>query len=590
MRRRKLIWQLFSWYLILIFMFLLAVTLWAGRIIREFYLDQLSVDLQAKGRLLAAQIEDPVRAKEFAVLQARAGERAKEARARVTVILPEGKVVADSDHHPAAMEDHRTRPEVIAALAGGIGRAFRYSATLDKEMMYMAVPVRTGAGVSAVVRLAVPVEAISGTLTTLYLRMGVAGLGIALVAAVVSLGIARRISRPLAEMRRGAERFARGDLGWRLAIPRTEELAALAERLNAMAEQLGERMQTLMRQRNEQKAVLFSMMEGVLAIDKDERVISMNEAGGKLLEVNPNEAQGRSIQEVVRNTDLQEFVARALASREPVEGDLVLRDNGGRFLQAHGATLHDARGHAIGAVIVLNDVTRLHRLEAVRRDFVANVSHELKTPITSIKGFVETLLDGAMKDPREAERFLRIVARQTDRLNAIIEDILTLSRVEDQTEKSRIQLEKGPIGDLLKSAVQLCELQAKAKDIRVTTECPNGLAARINAPLLEQAVVNLIDNAIKYSDAGKEVTVAAELREGTAVISVRDGGCGIEPEHLPRIFERFYRVDKARSRKQGGTGLGLCIVKHIALAHGGTVRVDSAPGRGSTFSIRLPVD
>lgn len=590
MRRRKLIWQLFPSYLVITLAALLAVTLWTARSIHGFYLDQLADDLQAKGHLLAGQVAELLEAKKGSALGVWARERGKDALVRVTVIIPPGKVIADSNHDPATMEDHRYRPEVAAARAGDTGRAFHYSPTLNKEMMYIAVPVREMDRVAAILRLAVPVETIGGALNAVYLKIALAALVVAALAAAVSLWVSRRISRPLVEMKLGAQQFAKGDLAWRLAPPHTQEMAILAEQLNTMAEQLGERMQTLTRQRNEQKAVLFSMIEGVLAVDKDERVISMNRAGGMLLGVNPEWAPGRSIQEVVRNTDLQEFVARALASRDPVEGDIILRDNGGRFLQAHGATLHDARGQAIGAVIVLNDVTRLQRLETVRRDFVANVSHELKTPITSIKGFVEALLDGAMKDPEEAQRFLRIVARQTDRLTAIIEDILTLSRVEDQAENCRIHLEPGPIKDVLKSAIQLCELQAKAKDIRMELGCPDGLLARVNAPLLEQAVVNLIDNAIKYSDAGKEVSVTGELQNGEVAICVRDSGCGIEPEHLPRIFERFYRVDKARSRKLGGTGLGLAIVKHIALAHGGTVNVSSTPGQGSTFSIHLPLN
>jgi two-component system, OmpR family, phosphate regulon sensor histidine kinase PhoR len=590
MHRKRLVWQLFPSYLLITLVALLAITLYAVSAIHGFYLDQLSDDLQSKGHLLAGELRARLSARDRPGLESWVKEHGKDALARITVILPPGKVIADSDHDPATMEDHGDRPEVLRAASGQVGRSFRYSPTIGKDMMYVAFPVDDGGKVAAILRLAVPVETIAGALHAIYARVALGGVAVALAATGISLLVSRRISRPLEEMKRGADRFAGGDLAWRLAIPETAETAALAERLNAMAEQLGERIQRLLEQRNEQQAVLSSMVEGVLAVDKEERILSMNQAGGKLLEVDPHEAEGRTIQEAVRNTDLQEFVARTLAGQEPVEGDIVLRDNGGRFLQAHGTILHDAHGRAIGAVIVLNDVTRLHRLETVRRDFVANVSHELKTPITSIKGFVETLLDGALKNPEDAERFLRIVARQTDRLNAIIEDILTLSRVEDQAAKSRIQLERGRIADILKSAVQLCELSAKAKNIAVKLDCDPSMTLPINAPLLEQAVVNLIDNAIKYSDAGGEITVTARGEGAEAVIAVQDRGCGIGEEHLPRIFERFYRVDKARSRTLGGTGLGLAIVKHIVLAHGGTVRVESAPGRGSTFFIRLPVN
>ncbi len=590
MRRKRLIWQLFPSFLLITVISLVAASLYAVSSIHQFYLDQLAEDLEARAGILGGQMKEKIKAGKYQALETMCKEFGKESLTRITVILPTGKVIADSEHDPATMEDHGDRPEVMAVLAGGPGEAFRYSYTLHKEMMYIAIPVREGKKIVAVLRLAVPVATINQALNSIYLKIGLGGLVIALGAGVLSLWISRRISRPLEEMKEGADRFARGELSWRLAVPRTQEMAALAEGLNSMAGELGDRIQTLMQQRNEQEAVLSSMAEGVLAIDAEERVISINQAGAKLLGVKANEVQGRSIQEVVRNTDLQEFVARALSGREPVEGDIVLRDNGGRYLQVNGTILNDGRGNGIGAVIVLNDVTRLHRLETVRRDFVANVSHELKTPITSIKGFVETLLDGAVKNPEDAERFLKIVARQTDRLNAIIEDILTLSRMEDQTEKDRIQLEKGKVKDILKSAVQLCELKAKEKGIAVDLSCDDAVMARMNGPLLEQAVVNLIDNAIKYSEAGKEVKVEANQGETEVLIHVRDQGCGIDKEHLPRIFERFYRVDKARSRKLGGTGLGLAIVKHITLAHGGNVTIESTPGQGSTFTIHLPVN
>jgi two-component system phosphate regulon sensor histidine kinase PhoR len=237
---------------------------------------------------------------------------------------------------------------------------------------------------------------------------------------------------------------------------------------------------------------------------------------------------------------------------------------------------------------VLDDVTRLRRLENLRRDFVANVSHELKTPITSIKGFIETLQDGALNNEGDARRFLEIMARQADRLNAIIEDLLHLSRVEEEAAQQDIELKEQPLRESLQAALHGCQHKAGARQIPLKLKCETGLCARINAPLLEQAVVNLLDNAIKYSAPGSPVEVEAGQEKDGIAIRVRDGGCGIAAEHLPRLFERFYRVDKARSRQMGGTGLGLAIVKHIAQAHGGRVAVTSRPGEGSVFSLHLP--
>jgi two-component system phosphate regulon sensor histidine kinase PhoR len=291
----------------------------------------------------------------------------------------------------------------------------------------------------------------------------------------------------------------------------------------------------------------------------------------------------------VRHPDLQNFVTRALASSRQVDGEIILRDNGrDRLLQVRGTTLRDPQGKAFGALIVFNDVTRLRRLEQARRDFVANVSHELKTPITSIKGFVETLLDGAIREPDNALNFLQIIARHAERLNEIIDDLLSLSRIEQDSEQGKITLSHDPMKGVLHEAIQVCQERAAAKAIEIDLECPDDLAAEINSPLLSQAVVNLIDNAVKYSPPKRPVHVEAREEMGEVIILVRDHGPGIAPEHLPRLFERFYRVDGGRSRKEGGTGLGLAIVKHIAQAHGGYVTLQSAPGKGSTFLIHLP--
>jgi two-component system phosphate regulon sensor histidine kinase PhoR len=246
-------------------------------------------------------------------------------------------------------------------------------------------------------------------------------------------------------------------------------------------------------------------------------------------------------------------------------------------------------GEDLGALVVLYDITRLQKLEVVRKEFAANVSHELKTPITSIKGFVETLLDGKLNDKEETERFLRIIAQQTERLNAIVDDLLSLARLEQSIEREEVRLSQNELLPVLQAAVKACAESATTKNITLHLECPIDLQAECNPQLLEQAVVNLIDNALKYSESESEIRTQATLREGEVVISVQDRGCGIEEQHLPRLFERFYRVDKARSRELGGTGLGLAIVKHIALSHEGCVDVQSYPGEGSVFTIRFPV-
>ena len=280
---------------------------------------------------------------------------------------------------------------------------------------------------------------------------------------------------------------------------------------------------------------------------------------------------------------------KALASPETVEQDIVFhRGENEQVIHLIGTALRDFEQVSIGAVIVLNDVTRLKRLETMRRDFVANVSHELKTPITSIKGFVETLLGGAMDKPEDGKRFLEIVASQADRLNAIIDDLLSLSQLEQAAEKVDIAFEESALKPVLEMAIQACSPKASGKTVRVDLNCPENVSARINPQLLEQAVINLVDNAIKYSLPSTQVRVDVSAGEEGITVAVIDEGRGIEKEHFPRLFERFYRVDQDRSREMGGTGLGLAIVKHIAQVHGGRVSVDSSVGKGSTFRIHLP--
>lgn len=331
------------------------------------------------------------------------------------------------------------------------------------------------------------------------------------------------------------------------------------------------------------------MVEGIIALDNEQKIISINKAAAQIFGAIASEVQNRSIQEVFRNTDLQNFVSSALSSDETVEKDITLYGDNERILNAHSATLHDAKGKSVGALIVLNEVTTLRRLETIRRDFVANVSHEIKTPITAIKGFVETLRDTAMENREDAMRFLTIIEKHVDRLNAIIEDLLSLSRIEQGVEKEDISLVESRIRDIIAASVQLFEGKASSKNIEIVISCDENLKAKVNPPILEQAVSNLLDNAIKYSDNESTINVEVRQTEAETIISVHDRGCGIEEEHLSRLFERFYRADKARSRKLGGTGLGLAIVKHIAQAHQGYVEVQSTPNKGSSFSLHLPI-
>jgi two-component system, OmpR family, phosphate regulon sensor histidine kinase PhoR len=479
------------------------------------------------------------------------------------------------------------------ARAGRIAHTSRYDLATGRRILAVALPLGQPGRPTAILRVLTDTTESDGELSQSQRGMLPGYLALLLAALAGGYGLANRATRPVKELSQAASRLAGGAFETPVPTPEIAELSDLATAVEVLREQLVERGLTIGRQGTQQEAVLGSMIEGVLAIDARQRIVSINRAAADLLGLDPDSAIRRPLQEAVRNPDLRRFALRAIDCREPVEDDLLLRGLRDRTIRVRGTALRDLSGEG-GAVIVLNDVTDIQRLENVRRDFVANVSHELKTPIASIKGFVETLLDGAADDPADSRRFLDIVAKQADRLESIIEDLLSLSRIEQSEDAGDLPLERTRIATVLAEVSAECGPRASDRSIRLDVACDELLEADVNAPLLEQAAINLVDNAIKYSDAGKTVWISAVLEPAASggrsalVISVRDEGCGIEGEHLPRLFERFYRVDPARSRKLGGTGLGLSIVKHIVQAHGGTIAVESRPGVGSTFTIRLP--
>ena len=590
MHRKSLLWHIFLPFLAVIVLSLVLITGYTSRSLRDFFYHQTRQDLTARASLLIAEITPLLLADDEARLQRMCRERGQASDTRITVVRPDGRVAGDSHDRPATMDNHAGRPEIAAALDGEVAAAERYSPSLGHRRMYVAMPLRQGDDLLAVLRTSHSLESIDRALAVMQQRIALGGLMLALGAGLISYVLARRISVPLREMKEGAERFAAGRLDTRLTlVSDSEEIGALAEAFNSMAAQLQDRIRTIENQRNEQEAVLSSMVESVLAIDREETVIGLNEASARLLGVDPAVATGRTIQEVVRTPGLISLAKTALAGGGPVEGEVVLRREGERYLQVHATGLRGPEGQRLGALLVLNDVTHLRRLETLRRDFVANVSHELRTPITSIKGFVETLENDPPADPEVAARFLGIVGRQADRLQAIIDDLLALSRIEQGGESVDLGREPVALRGLLDEAVDVSTARVADELPNVRVECPDDLEIAVSGPLLEQALVNLLDNALKHG-AAAEIAVTAREEGDRVVLTVSDDGRGIAPLHLPRIFERFYRVDKARSRNLGGTGLGLAIVKHIAQAHGGEATVASVLGEGTTFTITLPRD
>jgi two-component system phosphate regulon sensor histidine kinase PhoR len=587
-RRARLVWRLFSLFTVIVCGTLVAAGWYFSQAFDAFFQNEVAVDLTARNRIMQALIAPRLSPLDAATVDDLCKRLGAESNTRYTVILPSGVVVGDTWETPANMDNHAARPEVAGALARGAESSRRFSTTLQRNVLYVASSVHDQGRPVAVVRAAIPLSRMEEELDRLRSRFVGIGALIAGLALAVTLALSQRYGRKVRELQEAAARLAEGDLSQRLPAPDSEELAGLAESFNRMAAQIENRMQEVVRQRNQLEVVLSSMQEGVIAVDREERVISLNPAAALWFGLPLDRARGRSLQEIIRNLAIQKFVARSLATGVPAEEDMAVFQNGERILNVRSTPLQGAGSETFGSLIVFNDVTQLRRLEDMRRDFVANVSHELKTPLTAIKGFVETLHQG-QADPEEARRFLGIIAKHVDRLNVIIQDLLMLSRIEDQAERAEIKRETVRLHDVFANAVQICRPAAEAKRIRIRVTGDETITASVDPVLLEQAVVNLLDNAVKYSDPEREVEISGRAADREIRIRVQDQGVGIERRHLPRLFERFYRVDKARSRAVGGTGLGLAIVKHIAQAHGGHVSVESTVGEGSRFTIHLPL-
>jgi len=583
MRKARLIWRIYPILFAVILLAIIVLNGFAMRAMRQAAIESEFAHLRSVARLVDHALAAGVPAGE---LIRRFGA---ESGLRITLIDAEGAPIADSMMDAERLPSQREQPEIAAALAGHAGSARRMAA-LGQETLFIALPATANETSSiAVVRAGKPIPSVYGALAPRQRQLALLSIVLALAAGAACYAAYRYISAPLQSIREGAERFARGDLATRVPVPQSEELGELAVALNRMAAQLHDRYASQTAHTYELEAVLSSMVEGVLAVDAQSRILKLNPAAAALLNAPIDACEGRILQEVVRNRDLNTFAARTLEQDGFLEGDIVLFDNEERYLQAHGAPLRDAKGDKIGAVIVLNDVTRLRRLEGARSEFAANVSHELRTPITSIIGYVETLQDGALESREDASRFLGIIAKQAQRLNALIEDLLALSRIERDSDTGGIELTEAPLHEPISAALHECAGRAEAHGIRLAVEGDATHArAPMNAQLLQQAFVNLIDNAIQHSDTGSAVRLRIQPGGAHIRIEVIDEGRGIAKEHLPRLFERFYRVDEDRDRRKGGTGLGLAIVKHVMRAHNGQVAVESEPGRGSTFTLTLP--
>jgi two-component system phosphate regulon sensor histidine kinase PhoR len=587
MFRSRFFWQLCAGFL--------ALTIFTTGVVARLVLrryDQGAVAaahqaLAAQARMVMAGLSDPVPLNS-PQLNERLRRLGRLLGTRFTIIDADGNVLADSHIEAAQLSTHGSLPEVRLARRHGLGRATRPIPTGGREL-FTAVAVPESYGWDGFIRASRPLQQTDALRKALRLRMWVAvGLG-AVVAVLLAVLFSRRIMLPLRELAEQAEASSDGAASVRVPVYRRDEFGTLARSIDRMSRRLRERMQTIATDRNKLLAILRGMEEGVVAVDQEERVVHMNSVAAGILKANSRTSVNRRIWEATRLREVCEILTRARVSGDEARSTMRLTARPhDRVVELHAAPLRGTEGEPVGAVLVMHDVSALRRLEQVRQDFVANVSHELKTPITAVRGIVETLMDDADMPVSMRTRFLGRVRDQAERLSALVQDLLSLGRLE--MPNGGLDARLIDLRDVVQVAQKGLSDAVEERSVRLSANLPSEpIHVRGDDEALRQMIGNLLDNALKYTPEGGAIRLSLEQEDGHAELQVADTGIGIEPRHLDRIFERFYRVDKARSRALGGTGLGLSIVKHVCRAHGGEVSVASVVGQGTTFSVRLPL-
>jgi two-component system, OmpR family, phosphate regulon sensor histidine kinase PhoR len=511
--------------------------------------------------------------------------------ARVTVIAVDGRVLGDSERdlrEVRRMPNQGDWPEVRAALAGGVGHHLRRGQYSQREMLHVAIPLTDARQIKGALRIALPLTALSKAATSVHQTVALGALLAFAVVLAVGLFLSRRVTRPVTEMQSIARRMAEGDFAQRVPISGSDEISELGRTLNLMAERLSEKIRDLEGERAKVAAILDSMVEGVIAIDQRSRIVLMNHAARWIFDLGRERVEGRPLVEIVRHKEILDLVTggKSLDINGARRREIELGPPVDRILDAHASAIALAPSGP-GTLLVLHDVTELRRLERVRTAFVANVSHELRTPLTSIRGYLETLLDGALEEPANVSRFLEIAHTHAERLSRLVDDLLQLSDIE--TGKLVLKSASLQLHEVAVDVVAFFEKQVAQKSLSLINNVPHDIRVQADWDRLTQIFVNLVDNAMKYTpEKGRIVLGADHGAKGFVHVWVVDTGIGIPSTDLPRITERFYRVDKARSRELGGTGLGLAIVKHLVQAHGGELWLDSELGKGTTVNFSLP--
>ena len=581
--KNRLFWKLGLIYFLMLLLVIGALGTYVVEALKKEYLHAAYTQLESISRVALTKppaLTHSTDLKEWTDWLARSG-------IRITLISEDGIVLADSDEDPEIMENHGGRPEIREAFMNGTGRAVRYSATLGRDLVYLAKRYDYDLEKSLVMRFSIPLHQLNETLRDFRNRLGLISLFIMFLAGGASLLYFRIISGRIKRLKEFSQRVAEGDFRPLPKDPHRDELSDLAGSLNRTARELDLTIQALTEERNQSAAVLASMEEGVAVIGRDQCIVYCNRAFCRAIDAAESDWHGRPVMELIRYPDLVSFIQKVLTVEAAIHSEVVV---GSVRTSSFAVTAAPVRseGSTTGAVMVLHDISEIRRLERARRDFIANISHEFKTPLTAIQGFAETLLGGALDDKQNRERFLEIIREHALRLSRLTEDLLKLAQIE--AGQLPYDARFVSFAEVVHPCLDTARVKAEKKNLIIKADCPADLP-RLYGDLqaFHEILENLLDNAVRYTSAGGRITVSAAVEGNEIVISVSDNGIGVPKADQVRIFERFYRADAARSRESGGTGLGLSVVKHLVEAQGGRVTVESEVGNGSTFRVTLPI-
>ena len=570
-----------------------------GPFIERFYLDEAREHLTSKAHLIQSGIDTK---RENVSLQDFVKKSSSLSEIRITILDTNGVVLADSEENPGLMENHRgvnKREEIEVAIKKGIGNSQRYSTTINEDMLYVAI-LASVENSNIIIRTSESMQSLNTSINKARKRIVLISIIILIVIIPLVIITSRLITRPLFLIGKAAKKISKGDMMDPIPISQksffsgTEEISSITVALNEMAKELDKKIATITKEKNEQKNILnyiniiqYSMSEGLIAIDLENKISTINKAASSYLDIDRKKDIGKQYDKKIKNKAIKKIIKSILKKQRPITKEIRIGQMKKMFFTVNGKVLKDQKLKPVGCLIVMTDVTRLKQLEAMRRVFVANVSHELKTPITSIGGYIETAQkDISLKTKNE---FLEKAIKQNNRLNSIIDDLLRLSRIEAIEDEDAFTLSTQKLLPIIEGSVEDIRENIKKYGIKVVIECSKDIYAKIDSQLMREALINLLENAIKYGVDNSTVILSVKRKSNKILIDIENKGEVIPEKERDRIFNRFYRVDKSRSKKTGGTGLGLAIVKHISIVHNGTIEVHKSDGNTTVFRLTLPV-